>query len=364
MTTTRGEAFKLKRSRACDLIRVVAIIAVICCHVNKGSASSDILAIIDAFASLGVPLFIMLTGYLMLDRDFSHEAYLRRYLGRNLLPLFVAFELWNLIWWLLGHVIPMSDWRDLGGTIKVALFAGETGSALWYMQMAIGVYLGMPILWHALQWLRDPSRLTYRVVLAVVLAWFGFGIPTVQQLVRALDIPLVVSPILDMNIFGASVWGGSVWMIYLIVGLAARKGAFDHIRSRSLLLLLPISLIGCAAIEFLSRQNGSHSMAYGSVLVACPAISLFILVMRTESMLQRLADASSMMLQEASEWSFSIYMIHIWVGNAIWPILSQVPLRPLALLAVNVVVVSVLSYGVARIIGLVPMARRWLLLMK
>ncbi len=232
------------------------------------------------------------------------------------------------------------------------------------MHMAIGVYLGMPILWHALRWLRGPSRRTYRVVLAVALAWFGLCIPTVQQLVRALGIPLVVSPMLDMNIFGASVWGGSVWMIYLVVGLATRKGVFNRIRSRNLLLFLVVGLIGCAAIEYLSRQNGSHSMAYGSILVACPAICFFVLAIRAESVLQRLPNASSMMLQSVSEWSFSIYMIHIWVGNVIWPVISQIPVGPLALLTVNVAATGMLSYSIARVIGLAPKARRWLLLVK
>ena len=105
-------------------------------------------------------------------------------------------------------------------------------------------------------------------------------------------------------------------------------------------------------------------MAYGSILVACPAICFFVLAIRAESVLQRLPNSSSMMLQSVSEWSFSIYMIHIWVGNVIWPVISQIPVGPLALLTVNVAATGMLSYSIARVIGLAPKARRWLLLVK
>ena len=41
----------------------------------------------------------MLTGYLLLGREYADGECLQRFLSRNLLGLVVAFEVWNVAWW-------------------------------------------------------------------------------------------------------------------------------------------------------------------------------------------------------------------------------------------------------------------------
>lgn len=55
----------------------------------------------------------------MLDRHYDSE-YLQRFLKRNLLPMFVALEVWNIIWYILGLLLNSPS--TIQYSVKVALF--------------------------------------------------------------------------------------------------------------------------------------------------------------------------------------------------------------------------------------------------
>ena len=47
---------------------------------------------------LGVPVFLAITGYLLLDRDYSSADKIFRFYKHNLLPIIITTEIWNLIY--------------------------------------------------------------------------------------------------------------------------------------------------------------------------------------------------------------------------------------------------------------------------
>lgn len=351
------------RSVSCDLTRVVAILLVLVCHVTISQETSAANSLFWTLGSFGVPLFVMLTGYLMLGREYEDD-YLGTYLRHNVLPMVVAFELWNVIWWVLGHAIPFPDARDLGGTVKVALFAGETGSALWYMQMIVGVYLGLPIVHLVLRWLETPERRPYRVVLGAALLWLGIGIPTIQQLLRAIGLGIEVSPALSLNIFGADVWGGSVWMVYLVVGGAVRRGAFRRVGTCALAATLGAGVACCCAVIYLELLNSDATMAYGSAFVVVPSVCAFVLIGRAEPLLQGMGDAAAESVRQVAKYTFGVYMIHSWVNAAFGFVAQAACSDPAPQLALRLAFVGAASFAVVRVVGLIPVARRWLLLVK
>ena len=54
-----------------DVLRTIAIVAVLVCHGSKTGLIAPFSALLLAVGQLGVPLFALLTGYLMLGRDYS-----------------------------------------------------------------------------------------------------------------------------------------------------------------------------------------------------------------------------------------------------------------------------------------------------
>lgn len=144
----------------------------------------------------------------MLDRDYD-GPYLVKYLKRNLLPLVVSFELWNILYWALGKVISGNpDAINFSQMVKIAFFMDDTGSSMWYMPMIIGLYLGIPIISMLLKRVTATEQRVYAVILLLLLIYFGTAIPTLQQLNNSFTLDINIHNVLQMNIFGASVWGG------------------------------------------------------------------------------------------------------------------------------------------------------------
>lgn len=136
-----------------ELLRIIAAVAVIMIHVIAalirnyaiGSVNWNICAIIGSEIRWCIPLFLMISGGVFLDREqpISQEAMLKKYILRLLAVLFVwgsffyFFELWIY---------------DQPITIKnlilapISILAGNTGYHLWYLYTIIPVYLLIPIL--------------------------------------------------------------------------------------------------------------------------------------------------------------------------------------------------------------------------
>ena len=102
---------KMKQRRVIfiDYIRALAILMVIMCHVidvnclfwlgyqDMSGARQIILYTLLIFGRCGVPLFLMITGYLLLDRDYSQGKWKSFYLHKWL-HLFLLTEIWFIIY--------------------------------------------------------------------------------------------------------------------------------------------------------------------------------------------------------------------------------------------------------------------------
>lgn len=108
-------------------------------------SSTFISAIIGSTSKVGVPLFLIISGYLMLDRDYTVPK-LKRFLMHNYLPLCVSFECWCVIAFL-PHFAATHTLQTVADFMRTMLFIGEPAMIhFWYMQMLLGIYLLIPVL--------------------------------------------------------------------------------------------------------------------------------------------------------------------------------------------------------------------------
>lgn len=125
-----------------DFLRAFAIIAVIMCHIGFFFGSLDTLTkiiyhdSIHAIGLMGVPIFLMLTGALLLNKKISLPKFFKRRFSRICFP----FIFWVVIILASGFLI--FNWN-----LEIALrrFMGEA-SILWYFWTLIGIYLFIPII--------------------------------------------------------------------------------------------------------------------------------------------------------------------------------------------------------------------------
>lgn len=158
-----------KRQYYLDIARVIAIIAIMLNHTVSRSFShfnhqmEEYLAIplwltvvktvCAIFSNLGVPLFLMITGILILNKRMETTEDIKGFYKHNLLPLFITTEIWLiLIYWYKGlfegdaSILQTQGlWGSVQGMIETMLFQNQvTFSSMWYMPMILCIYTTLP----------------------------------------------------------------------------------------------------------------------------------------------------------------------------------------------------------------------------
>ena len=124
-----------------DQIRALAILLVILCHVVRqycqirpaGSLGWCASAIFIDIGIIGVPLFLMISGALLLNKDYDLPNFLKRRFSRILIPF--------IFWALLLPIFKIICFSYSNSYIT--LFFSDD---YWFVWMLIGVYLILPII--------------------------------------------------------------------------------------------------------------------------------------------------------------------------------------------------------------------------
>jgi surface polysaccharide O-acyltransferase-like enzyme len=154
-----------------DLIRVVAIFLVVLIHVSGqltnawGKIPDDQWIIADIYggiARVAVPLFFMISGYLLLPRSESLKVFYTKRMPKILIP-FVVWSLIYLGWYCGNHpntCTPSFAW-DL-------LLVQGTYYHLWFLYSLIGIYLILPVLRLMIRPDTDKRILWYLILLWLI----------------------------------------------------------------------------------------------------------------------------------------------------------------------------------------------------
>ena len=136
---------------AIDIIRIFAFVFIVFLHTLNRQFGVDVWMGGYAIISIGVNLFIMISGYLLLDKTEEAIVFFKKRI-LNILPLFLVF---NIIYIYFGKIpiIPVLK----GKTISASHF--------WYIYMILGLYLLTP-------WLQKVLKYGEKETLFVVFLWF------------------------------------------------------------------------------------------------------------------------------------------------------------------------------------------------
>ena len=141
-----------KRYFGIDLIRVLACFLVIEIHSGQlyyidsegGLIKSDKNiwpGIFNSLATVCVPLFVMISGYLLLPMKKDYSTFLKKRFTRILFP-YVAFNIfYNIYFYIRGFFELKAMLLNIS-----KMFINFSIGHLWYIYMIIGVYLYVPII--------------------------------------------------------------------------------------------------------------------------------------------------------------------------------------------------------------------------
>lgn len=156
LQTKKREGNSQKRICGLDSLRALAIICVIGGHyfLNTDYDATPlnnpllfILGTLYSFTQIGVPIFMMLTGYLNLNKIESDKKYFKGIW--KVLIAYVFFSVVTILFrkYYLGHEKSMFQWMH-------SILSFDAIPYSWYIEMWIGLFLLTPFLnklWHAIE---------------------------------------------------------------------------------------------------------------------------------------------------------------------------------------------------------------------
>lgn len=132
-----------------DHLRFIAIVGVVIIHsqgasteFRHGSENWWIFNVIDSLAHFSVPIFVMLSGTLLLRQDLPLFSFLKKRFIRILFP----FLFWSLVLFV-GNIIlgrPLST-NSVFSSFFYDLLTNRINGVYWFIYMLIGLYLITPI---------------------------------------------------------------------------------------------------------------------------------------------------------------------------------------------------------------------------
>lgn len=352
-----------------DYLRVVATFMVILVHCIEPfylgaegtyiASKSDAIWVtcIDSLLRTSVPLFVMMSSYLLLPLQNSTESFFRRRAVRVLVPF--------IIWSLLYAVIPA--WGsggdvDIVGNLKtLSLNFLPPSGHLWFVYMILGVYLVMPIL---SPWLERVSARGERIFIAIWL--FATAVPFLRELSATLRGTAEVWGEASWNEFG-TLYYASGFVGYVVVAHYIRK----HVNwgvLKSVSVALPMLVVGYAitalpfylqipdaypvsdSIDLAVRMELSWDFATSGV--ALQSIAVFLLF----KLIHRPCKAYPL-FSHLAKHSYGVYLAHMfvlvptfaWVSS--WGLATPLTMLTSALLTFTITTI------VIELIALIPKSK-------
>ena len=323
-----------KRIAYLDLARSIAIVSISFNHaVNRSFLTNHyqyweftniplaltvIKTIIYAFSRIGVPLFLMISGALLLKRDYSGEK-LVRFLKHNWLQLLIVTEIWLAIMFWYKQLLPDSVLDSKGIAyclmkfVMTLLFINpETMGSMWYMEMILCVYLLIPILATALKTIDHK----YFLIPMAIVAFCSFILPDVNGFLNSLGIEGELATKLESaNVF-------SMYVVYLLLGYFISQGALENVATRTLAITTALAFLAFCAFQFWFYANPldfTVANSYKSIFPLLVAVPSFELLRR-----MRIDEGGALarVTHELSIISFGIYFVHICIMEGLFALID------------------------------------------
>lgn len=338
---------KENRNKNYDLIRTFAIILVVFCHsIEKiynnynyfelSNVSRFFRIISFSLSRLGVPLFLCLTGALILKKEINNEKDILNFYKKNLIPLVITYEIWNIIYTIFIYF--NTGTFDIFDLICDLFFVKMVNLPnIWYMPMIIGIYIALPFVSIILK------KVTFKAIkIPLILSIVVFSVlPSVNVILSIFGLSNYFV-LLDLSFLGGT------YGIYILLGYyIANKNILKSISSKKLILLF-IAFFGITVyIQSLSNTDYVYYVWYDFITLLICGILLFELLNRLKIKNNQIIFFTNYI----SRIGFAIYLIHIIFieiyGKWILNFLIINPLKVLVLFTIvflsSIVMIYVLS---------------------
>lgn len=351
---------KTNRIFSYDIIRILATLAVVMIHASSytvkgapsGSAEFVVANILDGISHVGVPLFVMLSGALMLNE--SREIPIKK-IFKTAGSFFVLLLIWSVAYAAVYQIIiPISSGSDV--SIKNFIYKSIFGHThLWYLYMLVGLYLILPILRLFVK-KENSSYILYFILLA---ALFKFSLPLVSFAFDKVAGGLFTSENLISSYadqFYLDVLGEYI-TYYLIGWYISNVDIKKNVRIALYVLGAAGMITTFLGVQIFSTDTSRPlGLFYGNnsinVLLYSVGVFLFVFYLLKEKDGGRLAPV----ITKLSGLTFGVYLIHMMLLTLISKVINIG--NPIVEIPVEWLICVVASFGASYLMSKIPIVKK------
>lgn len=320
-----GEAKQENRILWLDFARTIAIISITVNHAMSRSfniysetqlefqtmshIASYIKALVWVFSRLGVPIFLMITGALLIEKNYEDRMVLKRFIKHNWFSLVRTTMIWLTLMYLLlslrdDSYYSLNGWGSgLFHFVSTICFINHdnkvTMASMWYMSMIICVYLMIPIVSIVLKRLGDR----YIKALSIFVIFSAMVIPNINAILLAAEKTYSLNFAMSHNDMF------SMYLVYILLGHWVKEKSLDKYKQIYILVLFFIGLITTSLFQYWVYSTFSdYAIRYADIGILFTSTMLFEL-MRRNSYNIRTGGIVTLF----SRISLGIYFIHICI---------------------------------------------------
>lgn len=310
------------RNSAMDIVRIVAVFTVVSVHffLHNGfysqmvqGAEMYIMVLMRTLFSVCVPLFMILTGYLMCHKTLSRKFYSG--ITKTLI-IFVLATIACMIFKTVNYHDPFT-FKDL--LLDTLDFTGANYS--WYVEMYIGLFLLIPFLNLAYNKLKNKRQkqvlvftLIFLTIIPTLFNIFNFENPGWWADPKTSDTFSKIVP---------SWWMGFYPITYYFTGCYIREFGI-RLRTKSLLALFLLSILIFGSFNFYRSygttfKSGIYVYWYGFEPYI---LSTFLFVLLSRIKTDNLSTGVKFVLWKVSDLALGIYLLSYIFDTLVYPILN------------------------------------------
>ena len=343
------------RNVAIDFCRCIACIAVVIIHVLApywystpvlltsideykvggviliaGTYGWRVCSVIDALSRFSVPLFVVISGALMLNKKILYQGYI----VRKVLHLISMVFFWGLVYAVFGVFLDLLSGRPIEWIAKAEMFFLGPG-VFWFIFMLIPLYITSPILKHILNE-RGLSRL-------YIVLWFF--------LTLIFDSVKVWIPQLSRIAHFSYIGLFPIYSGYFMIGGYFEKYGIKRKYENILIGMGCLSLV----VMLIGKPEG-YFHNFTTPFAAIYTMAIMVVAHRIDW--NKIDPNINNMIMVFSKYTMGIYALHILMLNILTAILQNND-KMWALQILFLVFVSILaSLGITIVIKKIPLIRK------
>ena len=262
-----------------DILRIIALFDIVLIHTLKSQNNFDILNFMFTFVSIGINLFIMISGYLLLDKEEDIRVFYKKRFF-SIIPLYVIWSIIYIIYYKENPLYVLAGYRYAAGH-------------LWYIPMITGLYIITP-------WLRKVLKYCEKETGIVVLMWF---------IINILNPALIFFRLPFLNLSAFPITG---FLGYYILGYYIKKYK-DRLHINYYRIAYTAGFIFTFAVSwYFMKVVGKKNVFFydkNSVSVFFMSVSFFVIIIKMN--LGYIKGKAATTVKFLSAHSYFVYLAHL-----------------------------------------------------